>query len=224
MPTHPLPTHQRPITRACLALAISGALWLSAGCAPLLVGGAIAGGAMVAQDRRSVGTQLEDEAIERRIRAALDARFSKGPVHVNPTSYDRKVLLVGEAPTEAAAREIETIAASTLNVRAVVNEIYVGLPSTMGNRLNDTALAGKVRAALIDSPEVSALAIKATVERGVAYLMGRVTPAEADAAAQAARRADGLVRVVKVFDLVNEVTPTHNNATAPRTTAPGAHP
>ena len=173
-------------------------------CAPLLFGGALAGGAVVATDRRSVGIQLEDEAIERRIGRAIDERYGKAPVHINPTSYNRKVLLVGEAPNAQIAQDIEALAAQTDNVRAVVNEIVQSAPSTTGNRLNDVTLAGKVRAALIDERDVPAAAVKPTVERGVAYLLGRVTEAEGNAAARAVSRVDGLVRVVKVFDLITE--------------------
>ncbi len=204
--TSTLPLTLLPTLRNAMALTLSAlTLGLQVGCAPLLVGGALAGGAIVATDRRSMGMQIEDEAIERRIRRTLDERYGKDPaVHINPTSYNRKVLLVGEVPTAQLAQSIEEMATQTENVRAVVNEIYVGAPSTMGNRLNDTALAGKVRAALIDERAVPASAIKPTIERGVAYLLGRVTEAEGEAAARAVSRVDGLVRVVKVFDLITE--------------------
>lgn len=191
------------LRRMALFVLSAATLSWSAGCAPLLLGGALAGGAVVATDRRSAGIQLEDEAIERRVARAIEARFGE-EVHINPTSYNRKVLLVGEAPSSALAQEVEAIATQSENVRAVVNEIYIGALSTRGNRLNDVALAGRVRAALIDARDVSSTAVKPTVERGVAYLLGRVTEGEANAAALAASRVDGLLRVVKVFDLITE--------------------
>ncbi len=198
----PVPT---PFRRTVLFALGAVTLSLHVGCAPLLIGGALAGGAVVATDRRSMGMQIEDEAIEQRVRRTLDERYGKDPaIHINPTSYNRKVLLVGEAPNAQLAQYIEELATQTENVRAVVNEIYVGAPSTMGNRLNDTALAGKVRAALIDERDVPTSAIKPTVERGVAYLLGRVTEAEGEAAARAVSRVEGLVRVVKVFDHITE--------------------
>lgn len=188
-------------TGAC-ALALAAVV--TSGCAPLVVGGAIASGAMVASDRRSVGIQLEDEAIERRVDGALVERFGRDTININVTSYNRKVLLVGEASSAEAAKEIEAIADRAENVRLVVNEIYIGKLSTTGNRLNDTALAARVRAALIDAREVPAAAVKPTVERGVAYLLGRVTETEGAAAARAVSRVDGLVRVVKVFDYLTD--------------------
>lgn len=198
------PTAKTFLHVAFVAATLGAVLPLTA-CAPLLVGGAIAGGAVVATDRRSVGIQLEDEAIERRVNRALGERFVNDPsIRVNPTSYNRKVLLAGEAPTAELSAEIEAIAGRAENVRAVVNEIYVGRTSTAGNRLNDTALSTKVRAALIDASDVPSGAIAVSVERGVAYLMGRVTEAEGVSAARAASRADGLLRVVKVFDYITE--------------------
>lgn len=198
-----------------LVLALSASI--TTGCAPLIVGGAIAGGAIVASDRRSVGIQLEDEAIERRVNRALIDRFGRDTINISVTSYNRKVLLVGEAPSVEVAREIEAIADRAENVRLVVNEIYIGRLSTAGNRLNDTALSARVRAALIDAREVPAMAVKPTVERGVAYLLGRVTEAEGAAAARAVSRVDGLLRVVKVFDYLtaDELRALQSKATPP---------
>lgn len=198
-----------------LVLALSASI--TTGCAPLIVGGAIAGGAIVASDRRSVGIQLEDEAIERRVNRALIDRFGRDTINISVTSYNRKVLLVGEAPSVEVARQIEAIADRAENVRLVVNEIHIGRLSTAGNRLNDTALSARVRAALIDAREVPAMAVKPTVERGVAYLLGRVTEAEGAAAARAVSRVDGLLRVVKVFDYLtdDELRASQSKATPP---------
>jgi osmotically-inducible protein OsmY len=66
-------------------------------CAPLVVGGAVVG-TMMAVDRRTTGTQVEDEGIE--LRAANRIRELLGDrAHVNVTSFNRQVLLTGEVPT-----------------------------------------------------------------------------------------------------------------------------
>jgi osmotically-inducible protein OsmY len=175
-----------------------------AGCAPIVVGGAMVGGAIVASDRRSVGIQLEDEAIERRVNRALAERFERGTININVTSYNRKVLLTGEVLTAEAKAEAERIAAGAENVRAVLNELGVGRLSTVGSRAKDTAISGKVRAAFIESRRVPAGAIKLTTERAIVYLMGRVTPAEGDAVAQVASRVTDVLGVVKAFDYITE--------------------
>lgn len=196
---------QLSIKRWTLRFAAAGAAVLTiAGCAPIVVGGAMVGGAIVASDRRSVGIQLEDEAIERRINRALAERFERGTININVTTYNRKVLLTGEVPTAEAKAEAERIAASAENVRAVLNELGIGQLSSIGSRTKDTAISGKVRAAFLESKKVEGGAIKVTTERAIVYLLGRVTPAEGDAAAQVAARVSDVLGVVKAFDYITE--------------------
>lgn len=191
--------------RWMLRCAVAGGAALAiAACAPIVVGGAMVGGAIVASDRRSVGIQLEDEAIERRINRALAERFERGTININVTSYNRKVLLTGEVLSAEAKAEAERIAANTENVRAVLNELGVGRLSTVGSRAKDTAISGKVRAAFIDDRRVPPGAVKVTTERAIVYLLGRVTPAEGDAAAQVASRVTDVLGVVKAFDYITE--------------------
>lgn len=171
-----------------------------AGCAPLLVGGAAAGGAIVATDRRTVGTQIDDEAIEQRINRALAEKFPRDAANISVASYNRKVLLTGEVTTPQGKSDAEEIALRTENVRAVLNELEVGFLSTIGARSDDTATTAKVRAALINAKEVPAATIRVVTEHGVVYLMGRVTEAEGTYAGTVASRVSGVQRVVKAFD------------------------
>lgn len=178
------------------------------GCAPLLVGGVVAGGAMVATDRRSVGTQLDDEAIERRVNRALAEKFPRDTANINVVSYNRKVLLTGEVTTPQAKDSAEQIALKTDNVREVLNELEVGALSTIGARTDDTATTAKVRAALINAKEVPSAAIHVVTEHGVVYLMGRVTETEGTYAGTVAARVSGVKRVVKSFDYLTQAEVT----------------
>ena len=82
-----------------LLLAVAAGSLLSA-CAPLLIGGAIWGGSLVVTDRRTSGTQIDDQGIELKSgRRITDVIADRG--HVNVTSYNRLVLITGEVPTEA---------------------------------------------------------------------------------------------------------------------------
>ena len=79
------PTSLHRAQRAVCAVLAAGAFaaGLSA-CAPLIVGGAVVGGVM-AVDRRTAGTQIEDEGIE--LRAVNRIRETQGDrAHVNVTS------------------------------------------------------------------------------------------------------------------------------------------
>jgi osmotically-inducible protein OsmY len=182
-------------------LAAAVALLLS-GCAPLLLGGAVVGGGLVATDRRTAGTQLEDQGIEFRASARVRELATLGQISVN--SYNRVVLLTGEVPNANERARVEDAVGKVENVRGVVNELVVAGNSSLSSRSADTVLATKVKATLVDAQDLSSNAFRVVAERRVIYLLGRVTPREADRAAELASRVSGVERVVKVFDLITE--------------------
>lgn len=189
---------------AARALALAAALAagaLIAGCAPVVVGGAVAGSTMVATDRRSAGTQLDDSTNElKALSAAETATGAKS--HVNATSYNRIVLLTGEVPSEAAKAAAGKAVAGIATVRSVVNDLAAMPDSSIATRSEDTILTGKVKAAIFDTPGLSVASIKVVTERGEVYLMGLVTEAEAARAAEAARVVGGVRKVVRVFQII----------------------
>ncbi len=192
----------KSLRRATLLGALAVAVTLSA-CAPLLVTGAVVGGSMIVTDRRTSGVQLEDQAIElkavSRLREVLGERG-----HVNVTSYGRLALITGEVPTDADKAAVAQTVARIENVQAIVDEVAVMGSSSVTSRSNDTIVTGKVKASLIDAKDILANAFKVITERGVVYLMGRVTEREANRATEVARAVSGVQKVVKVFDIVSE--------------------
>ncbi|WP_312793007.1 BON domain-containing protein [Diaphorobacter nitroreducens] len=185
---------------ALAAAALAGSL---AGCAPLVIGGGAVVGTLMATDRRTTGTQVEDEGIE--MRTASRIRETLGDrVHVNVTSYNRQVLLTGEVPTAADGQKVEQIAQGVDNVRSVVNDLGVMPVSSLTQRSRDTFISTKVRASLVDAKDLSANAFKVVTERDVVYLMGRVTQREAKRSAEIARGVDGVRKVVRVFEVISE--------------------
>ena len=187
---------------ACTLLAAAAlAAGLSA-CAPLVVGGAVMGG-MMATDRRTTGTQVEDEGIE--LRAVNRIRETLGDrAHVNGTSFNRQVLLTGEVPTAQDRATVDQIVAGVNNVRSVVNDLAVMPSTSLGQRSNDVLITGKVRASFVDAKDVFASAYKVVTERNVVYLMGLVTPREATRATEIARGVGGVSKVVRVFEMITE--------------------
>ncbi|MBX3619515.1 MAG: BON domain-containing protein [Rhizobacter sp.] len=186
--------------------AVIGALVAStalSGCAALLVGGAVVGGSLIATDRRSSGTQIDDQAIElkasNRVRDLLGDRG-----HVNVTSYNRLVLLSGEVPTEADKANVEQSVARVDNVKSVINELAPMTASSLTNRSNDALITSKVKATLVDAGDISANAFKVVTERGIVYLMGRVTEREADRATELTRSISGVQKVVKVVEVITD--------------------
>ena len=185
-----------------LLAALATATTLSA-CAPLLLGGAMIGSSLVVTDRRTSGTQVDDQAIElkgvKRINEILGDRGS-----VSITSYNRIVLLTGTVLAEPDKGAVERAATGIENVRSVVNEVAIGTAASFGNRSSDTLLTSKVKASFVDAKDVQVNAYKVVTERGVVYLMGRVTEREANRAADIARGVSGVQKVVKVFEIVTE--------------------
>ena len=188
--------------RALLVLTACVAAGALQGCAPLLFGGAVVGTAMVATDRRTTGTQVEDEAIELKAMARASEVAPSG--HVNVTSYNRMTLITGEVPREADRAAVEQLVSRVDQVRSVVNELAVMEPSTVGSRTQDSILSGKVKAAFVDAQDLQAQAAKVVTERSVVYLLGRVTEREAKRFADVARSVDGVKKVVRVFEIVTE--------------------
>ena len=201
----------------CLAAALLGA-GLSA-CAPLVVGSAVGTGVLVATDRRTSGTQLEDQGIELRAANRLRDQFGDR-ARVSVTSYNRRVLLTGEVPSEADRATANRIVAGVENVREIVDELGVMSSPSFTARSADTLVTARVKAALVDARDVSANAFKVVTERGTTYLMGRVTQREADRATEVARSIPGVQRVVRVFELISEeelarITPAPAQPAAP---------
>lgn len=186
--------------RSAAVVALLGAVL--AGCAPLLIGGAVVGGGLVATDRRTTGTQIEDESIE--FKAAARVRELATLGHVNVTSYNRTVLITGEVPAENEKAAVGAAVARVENVRAVVNELGIGGNSTLGSRSTDTIIAGKVKATMVDAKDVQANAFKVVSERGIVYLMGRVSEREAARGAEIASSVSGVQKVVRVFEILSE--------------------
>ena len=169
------------------------------GCFPLAVTG-MGAAAVMATDRRTTGIYIEDENIEWKILAAL--RQDNRGAHVNATSYNRHVLLTGQAPTEDEKKRIEGVVRGIASVREVSNELTVGGASSMSSRGNDALVTSNVKARMVNNGKFSPSHVKVVTEAGVVYLMGMVTQAEGDAAAEVARTTAGVSRVVKVFEYV----------------------
>ncbi|MBL8347847.1 MAG: BON domain-containing protein [Rubrivivax sp.] len=184
------------------SIACSAGLSLLTGCAPLILGGAVIGTGLVVTDRRTTGMQLEDKAIENKGEARAKELATLG--RINVSSYNRTVLITGEVPGETERAAVEKAVAGVENVRSVVNELVVAPNLTVSQRSSDSLLGAKVKASLVDAKDVAANAYRVLAERGVVYLMGRVTEREATRAVEISRSVPGVVKVVRVLDIITE--------------------
>ena len=195
--------------RTALPLAALGAALLAValvpavtGCVPMVVAAGVGATAVVANDRRSTGAQVDDESIELRITTSAGSSYGDS-IHLNATSYNGTVLLTGEVSSTEIEDDIVKVAKTTERVKAVENYLVIGPLAEMSGRSNDSYITSKVKARFVESDKLSTLNVKVVTERSTVYLMGIVSRDEGAAAAQIAATTSGVARVVKVFEYTN---------------------
>jgi osmotically-inducible protein OsmY len=185
---------------AFAATALIAALPFLAGCVPAVIATGATVGVMSAQDRRSTGVQADDEGIEWKAAQSVPERYSQAS-HLNFTSFNQRLLITGEVPSEEAKAAISEQAARIVGVKEVINETTVGPASSLSVRSNDSYITSKVKARLVDEKNLSATHVKVVTESGVTYLMGIVTDREAKVAVTIARTTEGVRKVVNVMEV-----------------------
>ena len=189
-----------PVPRRRILVAL-GLLPLLSACVPAVIVTGAAVGVVSYHDRRSTGTQADDETTEWRARNRLPAIWRERG-NVNFTAYNRRLLVSGEVPDERAKDEIGALAAALDGVQKVHNELRIGPVSTVGERADDVLLSSRIKARLLDQKVVSSNHVKPVSERGVVFLMGIVSEAEAQAAIDVVRTTAGVARVVSLFEIL----------------------
>lgn len=195
--TRNTPSFARPLLIAALIGLTVPALQ---GCFPMVAAGA--GTAVLsALDRRTSGTQVEDEGIELRAGNRLREKLGNR-ANVSVTSYNRNVLLTGQVADEATLAEAAAIVSEVPNVRGVSNETEIAGVSSLTQRSNDALVTSKVKARILDSQRVNANHVKVVTENGRVYLMGLLTEAEGRAAKEVAASTSGVRKVVAIIETI----------------------
>ena len=178
------------------------AIGLMSGCAPLIIGGAATAAVAMAEDRRTSGVFVDDENNENRALLKVKTRYGS-QVHVNITSYNRQVLITGEAASEEVKRGVEEEVTSVPGVKRVFNEMSIGPQAGVMGVSNDTRLTTIVKTRFLEANRFQANHVKVVTEANVVYLMGIVKRSEADTAAQLASTTSGVTRVVRLFEYLD---------------------
>lgn len=186
------------IVSLLLIMLVSGSLQ---GCFPVVAGG-VGVGVMMAQDRRTSGAYVEDEAIENKAFDRIGKQY-RDAVHVNVTSFNRNVLISGEVPSETVKEEIGALVSGIENVRNVSNELIISGTSSLTSRSSDSLITSDVKLRFVQDKRFDADHIKVVTENGTVFLMGIVKRAEADAATEVASTTGGVQRVVKLFEYLD---------------------
>ena len=196
-----MPNLKHSLTKLPLFILFAASLAALQGCFPVIAAG-VGTGALIANDRRTTGTYIEDEGIEDRGNNRIGIKYTSG-VHVNVTSFNRHVLLTGEVASEDIKTDIGKIAADLPNVKAISNELAVSGLSGFSSRSNDTLITSDVKLRYVNNKVFQANHVKVVTENGTVFLMGLVYHKEADAAAQITSTTGGVQRVVKMFEYLD---------------------
>jgi len=172
-------------------------------CMPLTVARTGVTGTMAATDRRTMGAQIDDRVISFKGEAVADAIVGEQG-HVNVACFNRLVLITGEVPDEQMRKRVESELAQIPDVRRVVNELVVDMPSGLNARSADSLITAQVTARFVNTEGLYSNSRKTVTERGTVYLMGLLTEREGHIAAKAASVVPGVQRVVKVFEYISE--------------------
>jgi osmotically-inducible protein OsmY len=172
------------------------------GCGVLAVGGVVAGASVMA-DRRSPAVQAIDKGVGLEVENALDKKFGDG-AHINVTSFNQKVLLTGEAKDASIKEQAGVFAKANKNIRSVFNELIIGPNSTYTVRANDSYLESKIKAQMIFTDKLPSNSMAIVAEGSSIYLMGILTPQEAEIAKKVASNANGVKDVYAYFDIISE--------------------
>jgi osmotically-inducible protein OsmY len=181
------------------AAAAAGLALSLQGCFGVLLGGATVGILAVA-DRRSIGAQADDEAIELKAFSRVSKPLADKS-HLNFTSYNRRLLITGEVPDEATKLRVAEEVGRIENVQGLLNELVVSGNSSMASRSNDAYVTSKVKARFIEANQFAANHVKVVTEAGTVFLLGIVSKREALAAINIARTTDGVRKVVTVLQI-----------------------
>ena len=211
----------RALARTTLTIGFAASLCASLQGCFLALAGAAGGTALVATDRRTVGSQTEDREIQVKALADLGKQLPD-TAHVNVAVFNQRVLLTGEVPDDASKQKAESIVRGVTNVGSIVNELAVQPASSFSDRANDSYLEGRVKGELIAYKDISANNFKVVSERGTIYLMGLVTPQEGNIAANATAGVMGVSQVVKCYQYIKPDQAAVANAAA--ASAPAATP
>lgn len=169
-------------------------------CAALVVVGAAGG--LIVYDKRSIHMIEKDS----RIFYVINSEIAKNPTfddaRIVISSFNKVVLLLGQVPVSSVKLAAEKIARKTPNVRRVYNQISIGPKISLAQQSKDTWITSEVKSKMLAKKDLESGSIRVITENNVVYLLGIVTPEQADLAAAVASQVKGVQKVVKIFQYI----------------------
>lgn len=150
---------------------------------------------------RTLSMRIEDGSIERTAGVNIQkASPEYRQANVNVISFYGSVLLAGQVPTEELKAEAEKVLRRIAEVKQVHNELTVGPSSYYQERSSDGVISMRVRSALSFEEGFPSSRTRVFTVGGTVYLMGKLTPAEADKAVDLIKQVAGVKKIIKLVD------------------------
>lgn len=185
---------------------LTAIVFLTSGCAGLFVAGA-ATTANIVTDPRSAKTIWRDTEIEHDISNISNTAPYDSRLRITASSYDGTVVLMGQSPTEALLAQFEAQVKTVQGVKKVHNQVRLKTPLSLGQISQDSWLTTKVKSSLLADGDLTTVKIKVFTEDSEVFLLGYVTPSQAEKATNIARNISGVKQVIKAFEYVAEPQP-----------------
>ncbi len=123
--------------------------------------------------------------------------------HIVIGVYNGTVLLVGQVSDEKYKQQAEDLVKNIDGVERVYDEIVIGPNTSVWRQSKDDAITAQIKSKMLVQSNFDVSAVKVITEDSVVYLMGVVSPSQADMAINIARDTAGVTKVVKVFQYIN---------------------
>ena len=128
-----------------------------------------------AMAQKSAGNMVDDATVNASVKAALLEKKDVPSGGIVVETYKGVVLLSGFVETQAEKDAAGKAAAGVSGAKKVHNAIAVHAGTSMGTKLDDTVITGKVKAALMDDADVKSGQINVETRAGIVSLGGFVT-------------------------------------------------
>ena len=155
---------------------------------------------------RSFGNKIDDQFIAPEVsRAIKDAHIdlSTTTSRIVVISYNGIVLVAGQTPRAELKELADKAAKSVPNAKKIYNELQIGTPTSGMVRSNDTLLTANIKARMVSYNDVPAAKVKILTEKGVVYLLGIISRAEAARATAVAQEVNGVQKIVRLFEYID---------------------
>ncbi|ODQ01618.1 MULTISPECIES: BON domain-containing protein [Salinivibrio] len=160
--------------------------------------------AVYSSDPRTTGEEWQDTQIGLNTAGIVNKPPFRNKIRAKAAAFQGQVLLVGQSADPALTEEFVARIRALDNVDVVYNQIRQAPMLGLADISTDSWLTTRVKAALVADDTLRSVNIKVVTEAREVFLLGAVTQAQADKAADIARNIRGVNQVIKAFQYTDQ--------------------